>query len=32
MVVRAVGWDDDSETIAFGMAEYEDGTGNALSS
>ncbi|MFI7706595.1 Imm10 family immunity protein [Nonomuraea sp. NPDC049480] len=30
MVVRAVGRDDDSETITFGMAEYEDGTGNAL--
>ncbi|MEU8104606.1 Imm10 family immunity protein [Nonomuraea muscovyensis] len=30
MVVRMVALDDDSETIAFGMAEYEDGTGNAL--
>ncbi|MGN9841487.1 Imm10 family immunity protein [Nonomuraea sp. H19] len=30
MVVRAVGWDDDSETVAFGLAEYEDGTGKAL--
>ncbi|WP_406319831.1 Imm10 family immunity protein [Streptosporangium sp. NBC_01639] len=30
MVVRTVGRDDDSETIVFGMAEHEDGTGNAL--
>ncbi|MFC7645518.1 Imm10 family immunity protein [Streptosporangium lutulentum] len=30
MVVRTVGRDDDSETTVFGMAEHEDGTGNAL--
>jgi hypothetical protein len=30
MVVRAVGRDDGPETITFGMAEYEDSTGNAL--
>ncbi|MEU8041807.1 Imm10 family immunity protein [Streptosporangium sp. NPDC049078] len=30
MVARTVGRDEDEETIVFGMAEHEDGTGNAL--
>ncbi|MFF5111475.1 Imm10 family immunity protein [Streptosporangium sp. NPDC000509] len=30
MVARTVGRDEDPETIVFGMAEHEDGTGNAL--
>jgi hypothetical protein len=30
MVVRTVGRDDDPELIVLGMAEHEDGTGNAL--
>ncbi|WP_211264240.1 Imm10 family immunity protein [Streptosporangium amethystogenes] len=30
MVARTVGRDDDPELILFGMAEHEDGTGNAL--
>jgi|GEM_PF-5329069 len=30
MVARTAGRDEDPETIVFGMAEHEDGTGNAL--
>ncbi|MEU8377742.1 Imm10 family immunity protein [Streptosporangium sp. NPDC048865] len=30
MVARTVGRDEDPETIVFGVAEHEDGTGNAL--
>ncbi|MER5645473.1 Imm10 family immunity protein [Streptosporangium sp. NPDC002524] len=30
MVARTVGRDEESEMVVFGMAEHEDGTGNAL--